>query len=380
LLVALFGLNNASAESCLPEGITFSYQSQINNFQSNYPGCTQIDGDVVISGSNIFNLNGLSVVTSIGGSLLIECNKILTSLDGLTNVSSIGVDLRLEGNFSLTNLTGLENVTFIGGDLILSNNLSLFSLSGLSGLSSIGGALWIDDNKALLNLTGLDNLAFVAGIVRIYSNSSLTSLTGLESLTSIGGNLLIGGQEHLGGLGNPSLTSLEGLVNLTSIGGKLEIGYNTSLASLAGLDNIDAGSVNGLSIYNNNRLYECDVASICDYLSNPFGIVNISDNATGCNSQAEVEAACLLLNTGNKAVDKVFSIYPNPTPGYIFIETTSTTLPSYLTIINPNCEELMKQPVSGSKTQFDLTGLHAGVYFVRLNNDRMVDFRKILKR
>ena len=33
---------------CLPEGITFTTQEQIDNFQTNYPGCTEIEGDVYI--------------------------------------------------------------------------------------------------------------------------------------------------------------------------------------------------------------------------------------------------------------------------------------------------------------------------------------------
>jgi len=55
------------SQSCLPDGITFSTQAEIDDFQTNYPGCTEIEGDVIINGSNITNLNGLSVVTSIGG-------------------------------------------------------------------------------------------------------------------------------------------------------------------------------------------------------------------------------------------------------------------------------------------------------------------------
>ena len=34
----------------LPDGIVFSTQDQIDNFQTNYPGCTRIDGDVLIQG------------------------------------------------------------------------------------------------------------------------------------------------------------------------------------------------------------------------------------------------------------------------------------------------------------------------------------------
>ena len=59
-----------SAQSpCLPEGITFTTQEQIDNFQVNYPGCTEIEGDVIISGEDINNLEGLNVVTDVGGFL-----------------------------------------------------------------------------------------------------------------------------------------------------------------------------------------------------------------------------------------------------------------------------------------------------------------------
>ncbi len=44
LLVALVWMNGAIAQPCLPEGITFTTQAQIDNFQINYPGCTEIEG------------------------------------------------------------------------------------------------------------------------------------------------------------------------------------------------------------------------------------------------------------------------------------------------------------------------------------------------
>ena len=54
---------------CLPEGITFSTQEEIDNFQINYPYCTEIEGDVIIEGDEITNLDGLSVLNSISGFL-----------------------------------------------------------------------------------------------------------------------------------------------------------------------------------------------------------------------------------------------------------------------------------------------------------------------
>jgi hypothetical protein len=48
LLIALVTLSGARARSCLPEGITFTTQADIDNFSTNYPGCTEIEGDVKI--------------------------------------------------------------------------------------------------------------------------------------------------------------------------------------------------------------------------------------------------------------------------------------------------------------------------------------------
>lgn len=55
------------SKPCLPEGITFSTQEQIDNFQTNYPGCTEIEGGVLIEGSDITNLEGLNVLEIVYG-------------------------------------------------------------------------------------------------------------------------------------------------------------------------------------------------------------------------------------------------------------------------------------------------------------------------
>ncbi len=60
---------NLFSQPCLPSGITFSTQDQIDNFSINYPNCTEIEGYVLIEGSNITNLDGLEVLTSLGSDL-----------------------------------------------------------------------------------------------------------------------------------------------------------------------------------------------------------------------------------------------------------------------------------------------------------------------
>ena len=415
-------------QSCLPEGIIFTTQEEIDNFQINHPGCTEIEGDVTINGDDITNLEGLSVLTAFGGNVLIgddeypyNGNPILENLTGLDNLASIGGDLSIGFNDTLSILTGLENLVSIGGNLVINGNAALTSLTALEGLITLPGDLTISGNGILVNLTGLDNITSIAGDLNIgalgvmsgyLGNSSLINLTGLNNLNSIAGDLYIGGNdvlENLAGLesltsilgnlkfgigcgggsdiGNPSLESLAGvnnltfiggslvirncpvltslagldnltsiggglffcyialvnlaglegltsidgnlwisdtqnltnltglenltsfggsiyiydnnslvavtgLENLTSIGGVLSISGNSSLTSLSGLANIDAGTIENISIWNNNSLSECHIQSICDYLAAPNGTIKIYNNAPGCNNPPEIAQAC----------------------------------------------------------------------------------------
>jgi len=281
---------NLWSQPCLPDGIIFNTQEQIDNFQINYPNCTDIEGDVIISGSGISNLNGLSMLISIGGDLKIISNNVLINLTGLNNLISIAADLKIYGNDLLTSLTGLFNLTFVGGDLIIGfhfwppgpvGNPFLTSLAGLENLSAIGGNLSIDCNPVLVSLAGLGGLNTIGGYCNISSN--MTNLTGLEELLTVGGDFRISGSVNL--------TDLTGLENVISIGG-LMIEYNPSLISLSGLENLNPGSIEDIFICNNSSLSSCELQCICEYLAYPSGTVNIYNNANGCNNPSEVADAC----------------------------------------------------------------------------------------
>ncbi|MFZ4462487.1 MAG: hypothetical protein ACOYN5_01470, partial [Bacteroidales bacterium] len=285
LLFLLFVSFTASSQSCLPQGITFSTQADVDNFHINYPNCTQIGGSVYIVNTSISNLNGLNVLTSIGGLLQIWYNMHLISLSGLDNVTQIGGALIIQYNFALTNLSGLKGLTQIGGDFTYFSNGLITNLSGLDKLTYVGGTLKITD-CCLSSLTGLGKLDHIGGYLWLENNYALTNLSGLDSLNSIGNYLWI----H----NNYALTSLTGLDKLNSIGGGLTIHANHNIHSLSGLDNIDAGSITHLNIDSNQNLTVCTVQSICDYITSPTGFVSIHTNAIGCNNQAEVEAACAI--------------------------------------------------------------------------------------
>ena len=109
------------SQGCLPGGITFSTQAQIDSFQVNYPGCTNIEGGVTINGDSISNLYGLGLVTHIGGDLYIGGGYPGPPYH--------------ESNPLLFSLAGLEDLTFIGGSLTFYNSGCLNSIAALGHLS-----------------------------------------------------------------------------------------------------------------------------------------------------------------------------------------------------------------------------------------------------
>ena len=366
-MVALLAFTGAKAQSCLPEGIEFTTQASIDNFQVNYPNCTEIEGNVLIKGWDVTNLNGLIAVNSIGGHLFIADNLYLTSLMGLNNLTTIGQELWISNNSALTSLTGLLTLTSIGGDLTVRNHSTLTSLTGLDNLSFIGGSLYIYSNTSLNNLIGIENLTSIGMHLSIGNNLTLTSLTGLNGLGFIGGRLFI--------YNNAILNSLTGIENLTSIGDELYLMANNALISLSGLDNIDAESITNLYIYSNVSLSTCDVQSICDYLSSPNGEISIHDNSTGCNSQEEVEVACEEGVTEVVSSQSSVVSYPNPvrqtaTFEYNLKETGTVTL-AIFNHLGQEIEILVKeqQEQGNHHATWNAQEFPGGIYFYRFTAD-----------
>lgn len=362
ILLGLFTFY-AYSQSCLPGGITFSTQNQIDSFQQYYPGCTEIEGDVRISAFGaLTNLNGLSVLTSIGGYFEFYNNHSLTNLEGLNNLKFIGGYFEIHENDNLVNLSGLDSLSFIDDYFQIYDNGNLTNLIGLENLDSIGGDLNVIYNFELINLNGVENLTSISGNLLI-ANNSLYNLEGLDNLYSIGNGLHISGNSN-------NLNSLIGIESLTTIGGELSIAYNYVLNSISSLENITPSSIEGLTIEKNYALSTCEIQSICEYLANPSGSIEIHNNATGCNSREEVEEACLVFIPG-KINCVGLKAYPSPFSKSTTIEY-SLSSPSHLTlsIFNSFGElvyQVQEHQQQGKQSiKWDAEGLTAAVYFYKL--------------
>lgn len=201
----------------------------------------------------------------------------------------------------------------------------------------------------------------ILGDVTIESGSSdpITNLDGLSQISFIDGFLKI--------KSNNSLADLEGLENLDYIGGDLTISDNAILESLDGLHNINAGSIDDLKITDNSNLSTCDVESICNYLEDPEGDVSISDNATDCNSEEEVEADCGIVGVANIAADSRFSIYPNPAKTAVFISAKDATIIHEINVYNQVGQKVLHK--NQLTEEIDVSKLKQGIYIIELVSD-----------
>lgn len=135
----------------IPINLTFSTQTEINNFFSNptnYSGC--ILNNVYLEGSTIVDLRGFRHFKKVNGNLSLVESENLQSLDGLDSIRYIG------GNFEIYVLENLADI------------------SGLSKLDSIGGNLSMVGFDLLQSIQPLENLKKVVGTIDISNGQKLT--------------------------------------------------------------------------------------------------------------------------------------------------------------------------------------------------------------
>ncbi|MBP9194191.1 MAG: T9SS type A sorting domain-containing protein [Saprospiraceae bacterium] len=274
-------------QSCLPNGIIFTSQSQLNTFAIENQGCFEILGDVLIRGNDITNLDPLNTIQSIKGNLRINDNPKLTNLNGLNTLKSIGGFLTVFNNSILISISDLNNLEYVDKGVSFSANNNLISLSGLEnikkttslsivtchkisdltplqGMDSLG-ILSLNDTY-LDNLNGLNNLHHINQI-EINGNSKLKSIASLNSIESI--------TDYIRIKDNPELESISGLNNLKRVSNFVSIVNNSKLVDFTGLENLS--EVKDLLIGFNSNLKNFNGLSS---LTNIKGLFILNNNKT----------------------------------------------------------------------------------------------------
>lgn len=324
---------------CPTAGITLSTQSAVDNFTVNYPGCSVMPAgsDLIITGTNITNLNGLSSLQIVNGAVEIRNNPALTSLDGFSPVYA-GSDLIIRSNPLIQNLNSLSGLDTVAGEFVIRSNQNLNSITGLGLLKRVGLDFIVRDNAPLVSLTGLENLKAVHGLLEITDNASLNSLSALSNLDSIYG----GGPE-----------------------GAVFIDNNPLLATLAGLGNNNTFINGDVVLTNNGSLAYCSVPSICNFINNPpsGAIATISLNNPGCNSVPEVQSQCLVLTINEHVQESNFHVFPNPANNVIEVVNGFAQEQEFV-ITNLLGETVARQTLTQGRHFIDISHLNAGVYHV----------------
>lgn len=298
-----------NGQRCLPDGITFTSQEQIDNFPIDYPGCSIIEGRLFINeNANVKNLDSLYQIEVIEGDFLLRGANEIRNLDALKNMKFEG-SVTIEENALLSDISALNGITEIFGNFRISENPRLQSLNGLENLENVSGGLFIGNAES--SLQPLSNLKS-AGSVFINNSNRLVNLNGLEGLTELGGLSIDGNQR---------LESLDGLENIEFIEGVFSINRNENLTNISGLENCEFINTSFFigTIIDNPRLSNCAIKSVCSAFDR--GEITINGNNVGCTSSQEVMSACPIGNCPPSGIiirtqpqiDSFRILYPNCT-------------------------------------------------------------------
>jgi len=204
--------------------------------------------------------------TKCAGGLAITNNELLTDVAGLNRLKTLGKgknrnSLEVSGNSNLQSLKGLEGLTSATGGITIQNNPKLINtnLSSLrvAGKNGDGRCLEIVNNAKLSNLY-TDSLQSCEGSITI-SKTCLKDMTDLSSLRKVGVDKM---GKSFAFIANDCLKNLHGLGGVSNAPGGLEVADNKHLEHCDGMALKTIGkdkSGNSISIIGNKNLksYEC---------------------------------------------------------------------------------------------------------------------------
>ncbi len=205
-----------------------------------YGGYTHISGDVVVTNSDVSEVDGLGALRVVEGNVTIDAAH-LANVDGLARLERVGGTLTIRGSTSLSDLgDGFRSLTEVGGDLVFEQLHELRSLASVERLTRVGGTLMLSDLPALVSaefprLEDVDAGIYAAWVMLPAGTPFLPALkrTGnllfpngpverleLPSLDVVRGGFTVGDEVQDGGLRTvsvPALRCVEGFFRLAHV-------------------------------------------------------------------------------------------------------------------------------------------------------------------
>jgi hypothetical protein len=95
----------------------------------------------------------------------------------------------------------------------------------------------------------------------------------------------------------------------------------------------------------------------------------------------EYQSTCFSvgINTHEQPERDKMTIIPNPVIDKITISSTAITGDTHLSIFKVNGEKVLERQLTETETQIDISTLARGIYFIRLQNEKMVEVEKMVK-
>ena len=316
-LILLFTSFTVVGQTCLTGDNYFYGQADIDNFLINNPNCTTIDGNLMIFGNDITNLNGLQNITTFNNGFWVESCPLLVSFSGVENVTYIGGYLEIGTLPLITNLDEFSNLTYVGGELDVTQLPLLTSLNGLVNITSSPTYFILWGDSSLTNLNGVNNIQAISTMIKFQDNPLLTDISALNSW------------------------DLSGLVYL--------------------------------EVKNNAQLSSCNQNSICDALNNGVTTFTIENNQiNGCNTILEIENSCAPNSIEEGTLVEV-NFYPNPAKSEILFNTESL---KDVEVFSQTGQLLLHH--RNVTTTMDISILEPGFYFVRIENSSGILTKKLI--
>jgi len=267
---------------------------------------------------NLTSLLGLDAIKTIGG-------KFLVQNTGITEVSPAAYPLQLEtvGTVEFDNNDNLISCIAQFPDLWLVDNIIFYNNGALEGIADfydqgIINSLRVRNNPNLMVVNGFSSTSVVDFIIEFEDNPMLNFIPSFNTLQTA--SYIV--------IDNTALTALENFGNMTSCG-VIEITNNTQLSSISAFDNVtgltgadlsfslgivsnpnltevtgfssltlvvNANGGNALTVTNNTSLSDC--CWLLPIIAVSVG-VTIQNNASGCNSIADIGSQAPVLNCIN---------------------------------------------------------------------------------
>ena len=176
-------ISNSHAQVCTGN-ITLETQSDVDNFNIDYPSCTELEGNLLITGEDITDISPLAQLDKVIGDFeIINCQNLLSIND--TELNVIG-NIRIIENESLNEINGFNSTDSLK-TLFVFENPVLITIAGFGDLRIVSDSLHIDSNDSLKSVPTFNNVSFINSL-ELYQNFSIDSVSGFNSLDSI--NLL----------------------------------------------------------------------------------------------------------------------------------------------------------------------------------------------